>query len=477
MHFVLAWVIVLFTGVCTADMMGYNSSFRVSSSADLVTAAETRDGHDYSTIQLNITSVQTPYYITSVEKRVRIPLSTSDERMVISAANINDYTVFHPADAAQYTQQTIPFGQYLHFGPLDPTKAIFVGYDIISATDTFSVYLVTQTEYQNLQNQQSFQYYTSFSKIDTQSARFLSAGVPANYFTEQLYLIIIAGVQNLNGITLMMNVRVLNGSPNTCVSGSCPCSVNSCNSQGLCATDATGGVFPLCSCFTGYSGSQCSSYTCDTVVCGNHASCVGFETCSCDSGWIQTSSTNNPFECNAMVAASCSDFHDCSSCTGAISRDPPINCGWCAPATGKSTCLLGQGPAGILEPPDCNTNDWNKLCPIDAQGFLPLNTIIIIVVVVVGVSLCVGLVVVVWQYKCRNRPTSNSIYQAGGTAAGPAPVAAVTTTTTSVAYNNFDQPQSLMMQPVQPIATSVRLPAPEGYRPVRSSVTQSTTGL
>jgi hypothetical protein len=344
MHFVLAWVIVLFTGVCTADMMGYNSSFRVSSSADLVTAAETRDGHDYSTIQLNITSVQTPYYITSVEKRVRIPLSTSDERMVISAANINDYTVFHPADAAQYTQQTIPFGQYLHFGPLDPTKAIFVGYDIISATDTFSVYLVTQTEYQNLQNQQSFQYYTSFSKIDTQSARFLSAGVPANYFTEQLYLIIIAGVQNLNGITLMMNVRVLNGSPNTCVSGSCPCSVNSCNSQGLCATDATGEVFPLCSCFTGYSGSQCSSYTCDTVVCGNHASCVGFETCSCDSGWIQTSSTNNPLECNHDSANECESY--CNSNT---------------PGTCKSYIYdESASPSASLESIDCSPNPIAK---------------------------------------------------------------------------------------------------------------------
>ncbi|ORY71027.1 phytase [Pseudomassariella vexata] len=53
---------------------------------------------------------------------------------------------------------------------------------------------------------------------------------------------------------------------------------DACNQGGFCATDAS------CSCFAGFNGTSCESFTCHDD-CSGHGTCIGANICECESHW------------------------------------------------------------------------------------------------------------------------------------------------------------------------------------------------
>ena len=62
-------------------------------------------------------------------------------------------------------------------------------------------------------------------------------------------------------------------------------------------------VYFLCSCYTGFTGANCSQPTCTTVNnCSNHGECIEAELCKCDMGYNGTDCSN--FSCEAVNSCS-----------------------------------------------------------------------------------------------------------------------------------------------------------------------------
>ena len=117
-----------------------------------------------------------------------------------------------------------------------------------------------------------------------------------------------------------------------CISGSCVCKSSwlgsvcdipncpgtpDCNLQGMCETDPVLG--PICNCFKGFSGSDCSSaVTCLNDCTGNHGTCVTNTTspyCQCKSEWTGE-------DCSVAVCP-----NNCSGNGVCVDGNPPqCNC-------------------------------------------------------------------------------------------------------------------------------------------------------
>lgn len=54
-----------------------------------------------------------------------------------------------------------------------------------------------------------------------------------------------------------------------------------CHSSGFCTKKRSG---TTCSCFAGFSGPSCQTFTC-TDSCSGHGTCIGANECKCESGW------------------------------------------------------------------------------------------------------------------------------------------------------------------------------------------------
>ncbi|KAI0814516.1 hypothetical protein GGR55DRAFT_435216 [Xylaria sp. FL0064] len=57
-----------------------------------------------------------------------------------------------------------------------------------------------------------------------------------------------------------------------------------CNFNSFCEPSSRLPSYPICSCFAGFSGSACESYSCRSN-CSSHGTCIGANQCSCDYGW------------------------------------------------------------------------------------------------------------------------------------------------------------------------------------------------
>ncbi|KAI0490354.1 hypothetical protein F4859DRAFT_6226 [Xylaria cf. heliscus] len=57
-----------------------------------------------------------------------------------------------------------------------------------------------------------------------------------------------------------------------------------CSSNGFCERPTSPSGDLTCSCFAGFTGNTCESYTCRND-CANHGACVGANQCDCDEGW------------------------------------------------------------------------------------------------------------------------------------------------------------------------------------------------
>ncbi|KAI8945911.1 hypothetical protein F4801DRAFT_566492 [Xylaria longipes] len=57
-----------------------------------------------------------------------------------------------------------------------------------------------------------------------------------------------------------------------------------CSLNGFCKHSAYSSGNPTCSCFAGFTGNTCESYTCRND-CASHGICVGANQCECDEGW------------------------------------------------------------------------------------------------------------------------------------------------------------------------------------------------
>ncbi|KAI3325141.1 phytase [Xylariaceae sp. AK1471] len=57
-----------------------------------------------------------------------------------------------------------------------------------------------------------------------------------------------------------------------------------CNFNGFCERSVHHSGSPTCSCFAGFTGDTCESYTCRNN-CSDHGVCIGANQCNCDEGW------------------------------------------------------------------------------------------------------------------------------------------------------------------------------------------------
>lgn len=62
-------------------------------------------------------------------------------------------------------------------------------------------------------------------------------------------------------------------------------------------------MYLVCSCYTGFTGTNCSQPTCTTMNnCSNHGACIEAEFCKCDMGYNGTDCSN--FSCEAVNSCS-----------------------------------------------------------------------------------------------------------------------------------------------------------------------------
>ena len=62
-------------------------------------------------------------------------------------------------------------------------------------------------------------------------------------------------------------------------------------------------MYFVCSCYTGFTGANCSQPTCTTMNnCSNHGACIEAELCKCDMGYNGTDCSN--FSCEAVNSCS-----------------------------------------------------------------------------------------------------------------------------------------------------------------------------
>ncbi|KAI1076605.1 phytase [Whalleya microplaca] len=57
-----------------------------------------------------------------------------------------------------------------------------------------------------------------------------------------------------------------------------------CNISGFCTGGSENGTQPSCSCFAGFEGATCASFTCRNN-CSSHGACIGANQCECNAGW------------------------------------------------------------------------------------------------------------------------------------------------------------------------------------------------
>ncbi|KAI0835732.1 3-phytase [Hypoxylon sp. FL0890] len=57
-----------------------------------------------------------------------------------------------------------------------------------------------------------------------------------------------------------------------------------CSLSGFCQSNSSGEVETSCSCFAGFTGDDCSAFTCRNN-CSAHGQCIGANLCQCDEGW------------------------------------------------------------------------------------------------------------------------------------------------------------------------------------------------
>jgi hypothetical protein len=145
-------------------------------------------------------------------------------------------------------------------------------------------------------------------------------------------------------------------------------SIGGCGGYGSCTAN------DVCTCDSGYTGTNCQSWKCynvnntDSTVCGGHGNCTNINTCQCSTGF--TGSQCDTFTCNGIAnnsATVCSGHGACINADNCDCADgfSGNNCEYTScfgVSSSESTVCSGHGACLALDSCACNSSYSGQQC-------------------------------------------------------------------------------------------------------------------